>query len=52
MTVMVALLRGTSESVRQLGAEVARFGELHVALGRVRTQLLATSRTVRDLRDR
>ena len=49
---IVALLRGTSESARELGAEVARFGELHVALARVRAQLLETGHTVRDLRDR
>lgn len=36
---LVALLRGTSESARELGAEMARFGELHVALARLRSEV-------------
>jgi hypothetical protein len=31
-------LRGTSESARELAAEIARFGEMHAALGRLRTE--------------
>jgi hypothetical protein len=49
---VVALLRGTLESARDLRAEVARFGELHVALARLRTEVQASSRVVRDIRDR
>ena len=49
---MVALLRSTAESARELAAEVARFGELHVALARVRTELQQGSTTLRDIRDR
>ncbi|MCU1376629.1 MAG: hypothetical protein JWO68_3915 [Actinomycetia bacterium] len=49
---LVALLRATAESARELGAEVARFGELHVALARLRTEVQDGGRAVRDLRDR
>ena len=49
-TAMVALLRATSESARELAAEVARFGELHAALARVRTELQHTSGNIRDIR--
>lgn len=49
---MVALLRSAGESARELAAEVARFGELHGALARVRTELQAGTETVRALRDR
>jgi hypothetical protein len=49
---LVALLRATAESARELGAEVARFGELHVALARLRTEVQDGGRVVRDLRDR
>jgi len=47
---MIALLRTTSESARELAAEVARFGELHAALARVRTDLQDTSSNIRDIR--
>jgi hypothetical protein len=49
---MVALLRGTAESARELRAEIARFGELHVALARLRTQVQESGRVVGDIRDR
>jgi cytochrome c-type biogenesis protein CcmH/NrfF len=35
----VALVRATAESARELGQEIARFGELHVALTRVRAEI-------------
>lgn len=49
---MVALLRMTRDSARQLGAEVARFGELHVALARLRDDARESSRIVSDIRER
>jgi hypothetical protein len=49
---MVALLRSANESARELAAEVARFGELHGALARIRTELQTGSDAVRALRDR
>lgn len=49
---MVALLRTTADNARQLGAEVARFGELHVALARLRTEAQQSTATIRDLRER
>jgi hypothetical protein len=49
---LVALLRGTAESARELGAEVARFGELHTSLARLRNEVQDSSKVVRDLRDR
>jgi hypothetical protein len=49
---IVALVRGTSESARELGAEIARFGELHVALARVRDQIHEAGQTVQHLRER
>jgi hypothetical protein len=49
---IVALLRVTIDSARELGSEVARFGELHVALARLRTEAQDSGRRVRDLRDR
>jgi hypothetical protein len=49
---VVALLRGTAESARELRAEVARFGELHVALARLRTEVQRSGAVVRDIRDR
>ena len=49
---MVALLRVTRESARELGAEVARFGELHVALSRLRDDARESGRIVSDIRDR
>lgn len=47
---VAALLRGTAESARELTSEIARFGELHAALARVRTELEHTGAGVRDLR--
>jgi hypothetical protein len=35
---VIALLRGTSESARELVAEIARFGEMHAALARLRSE--------------
>jgi hypothetical protein len=49
---IVALLRITVDSARELGAEVARFGELHVALARLRTETRESGERIRDLRDR
>ena len=49
---LAALLRGTTESARELAAEVARFGELHVALSRVRVDLQHTQHSVTDIRER
>jgi hypothetical protein len=49
---IVALLRGTADAARELGAEIARFGELHVALARLRTDAEAGNRRIRDLRGR
>ena len=49
---VVALLRGTAEAARDLRSEVARFGELHVALARLRTEVQHGGRVVRDVRDR
>jgi hypothetical protein len=49
---MVALLRGTAESAKELRSEVARFGELHVALARLRNEVQTSGRVIRDIRDR
>lgn len=49
---VIALLRGTAESARELRSEVARFGELHVALARLRTEVQESGRVVRDIRER
>ena len=49
---IVALLRITADSARELGAEVVRFGELHVALARLRSEAEGAGRHVRDIRDR
>ena len=48
---LVALLRGTVESARELATEVARFGELHASLARVHQELQRGHATVRRLRD-
>lgn len=48
----VALVRVTAESARELGQEVARFGELHVVLARVRTELQQGAVHVHDIRGR
>lgn len=49
---MVALLRTTIDNARRLGAEIARFGELHVARARLRTEAQHSAGTIRDLRER
>ena len=49
---LAALLRGTAETARELAAEVARFGELHAALNRVRLELAHGHATVQRRRDR
>jgi hypothetical protein len=49
---LIALLRGTADSARELGAEVARFGQLHVAIARLRAEVQESSKVVRDLRNR
>jgi len=49
---IVALLRTTVDRARELGTEVARFGELHVALARLRTDVQESGRVVHDIRDR
>ena len=49
---VLALLRGTAESARELAAEVARFGELHASLSRVRHELHQGHGAVRRLRER
>lgn len=47
-----ALLREAASSAHDLVAEVARFGELHVVLARVRTELVRGAATTRDLHNR
>jgi hypothetical protein len=47
---IVALLRETMGSAKDLGSEIARFGELHVRLARVRTDIVRGADTLRDLR--
>ena len=49
---LVALLRTTADAARALGAELARFGELHVALRHLRTEVQAGASTFADLRER
>lgn len=48
---IVALLRATSESARELAAEIARFGEMHAALARLRIETQHAGETVARLRD-
>lgn len=48
----VALLRTAADNARKLGAEIARFGELHGALARLRTEAQHGAGTLRDLRER
>ena len=45
-----ALLRGASDSARDLMAEIARFGEMHAALGRLRSETHAAGDTLSRLR--
>ena len=47
---VIALLRGTSESARELAAEIARFGEMHAALARLRSDTQRAGETVARLR--
>ena len=49
---MIALLRTTADAARELRSEVVRFGELHVALARLRTEVQESGRVARDIRDR
>lgn len=49
---LVALLRTTGEAARALRSELVRFGELHVALGRLRAEVQAGGRAVTELRER
>lgn len=49
---VAALLRGTAESARELRVEIARFGELHVRLARLRTEVQGCRHAIRDIRDR
>ena len=49
---LVALLRATVGSARELGAELARFGELHASLAALRTDLRESSQVVRQLHER
>lgn len=48
---LLALLRGTAESTRELAAEVARFGELHASLARVHQELRRGQQTIGRLGD-
>ena len=45
-----SLLRGVGEEARALTHEVARFGELHVALSQVRAEAVRSRVTARSLR--
>jgi hypothetical protein len=47
---LTALLRGAGEEARALTQEVARFGELHVALSKVRAEVARTRMTARSTR--
>jgi hypothetical protein len=49
---IVALVRPTADTARELVGEVARFGELHVALARVRTEIVRGTNGARGLRSR
>jgi len=49
---LYALLRGTSESARELVAEIARFGEMHVALTHLRTETQRAGETLGRVRER
>jgi hypothetical protein len=49
---LFALVRGTTESARELAAEIARFGEMHVALTRLRTETQRAGETMTRLRER
>ena len=47
---LFGLLKGTTESARELGAEIARFGEMHAALARLRTETERAGDTMTRLR--
>lgn len=47
-----ALLRGLTEEARALTSEVARFGELHVALAKVRGEVARSRAITDDLRSK
>jgi hypothetical protein len=49
---LVALLRISVDSSRELAAEFARFGELHAAVARVRAETRRTTDAVADIRRR
>ncbi|MBW8826394.1 MAG: hypothetical protein JF603_08605 [Acidobacteria bacterium] len=49
---LVSLLRGTRNEARALTDEVARFGELHVSLARVRAEVTRSRALAGDLRKR
>lgn len=49
---MAALLRASGDSARELAEEVARFGELHGSLARLRNELRRAGDHVRDIRGR
>ena len=49
---LVALLKGTSESARELAAEIARFGEMHGALARLRAETQRAGETLGRVRTR
>jgi hypothetical protein len=49
---LVALLRGTRESARDLVAEIARFGEMHAALSGLRAETERAGDTLARVRER
>ena len=48
---VVAFLRGMNESARELAAEIARFGEIHAAVGRLRNETQLAGETMARLRE-
>jgi cytochrome c-type biogenesis protein CcmH/NrfF len=49
---MVSVVRQTTDTARELVDEVVRFGELHVALARVRSEIVRGTNGARGLRGR
>ena len=49
---LAALLRGVTEEARALTSEVARFGELHVSLAKVRSEVVRSRAITGDLRSK
>jgi cytochrome c-type biogenesis protein CcmH/NrfF len=49
---VVALLRGTVDCARELGMEIARFGELHASVARVRAEFHETDQRLRAVKGR